>query len=157
MSTQYVDYLKGILNSLKSKGIELDVDLDCEKSRLPEQVMIIEEFLYFNNILKRADSIYKLEDIYDLPDTSSQDVLRKQIYEQYEEEWRYKLEHLTEQPEDAGQLNLPICTINNGKIEEFTESLGLITSESSIDEEQFSTPYQFKPSSGSVFDNDEDE
>ena len=155
MSTQYVDYLRSIINSLKSKGVDLQVNLDCEKSRLPEQVLIIEQFLYFNNILKRADSIYKIEGIADLPETTSQDIIRKQIFDEYEEEWKKQLEDITAQPKDAGKVNLPVVDA-----EEFTKALGLVSPEPEENKSEVkeSIPYSFKPSSISYeFDEDDDE
>ena len=158
MLNEYIEHLRQLNTRLKRNGIVLPLNFDCDVDHLAAQVNVLEQFLYFNQVLKVADSSYKIESLLDFDDVLLSEFLRNEIYEKYEAEWNRTLLELTKQPEDAGVLNKEIKVISRREAELFTESLGLVREEETS---KFDEP-EFKPIWGSSpdafdFDDEEDE
>lgn len=125
MVDEYIEYLKQLNNRLRRNNIVLPIDLSCDNTHLADQVTVLEQFLYFNQVLKISDSTHKIDSLLEFDDISLNDFLKNQIYEKYESEWNKKLLELTKQPIDAGIVNKPLKIISRREADLMTESLGL--------------------------------
>ena len=158
MLIEYLEHLKQLNNRLIRNGIVLPVNFDCDVNHLSAQVNVLEQFLYFNQVLKVSDSDCKIESLLDFDDIGLNEFLRNEIYERYEVDWNKKLLELTQQPDDAGIVDKPITVLSRREIELYTESLGLQKEEEIKQEDNTEfIPIWGSSSQSFSFDDDEDE
>ena len=78
MVNDYIEYLQQINNNLMRNGIDTNVKLT--ETTLEDDVNVIDQYLYFNEVLKRCDSSYKILDILGYKDSNLYDFLREEFY-----------------------------------------------------------------------------
>lgn len=127
MRSTYLEHLSKINNNLKKEGIDLGLDFSENCTHLSEQVTVLEQYLYYNHILRTTNSNKQLVNILPFEESSLDDFLRKKLYEEYEDKWNAKLEELTKQPDDAGVLDSERKVIDRGAVRAFHEFLNLKT------------------------------
>lgn len=118
MLTHYLDYLSLLTKDLKRKGISL---FDIDKYQLENQVLVLEEFFYLNEVFRRSGGEKFVQSQYKFDAIS---YLREKISEEYNDTWTKEFEELTRQPDNAGKIE---CDIE--RIDDFIEKLGLKTRE----------------------------
>ena len=130
MLENYLQHLENLNNKLKREGIDLNLDFSDGCTHLYEKVTILEQYLYFNDILKSINSRNRISSLLSFDEVALDDFLRDKIFEEYNEEWNKRLLDLTEQPADAGKMdNLQVKVLDRGKIKAFHEFLNLKDSE----------------------------
>ena len=130
MLENYLQHLENLNNKLKREGIDLNLDFSDDCTHLYEKVTILEQYLYFNDILKSINSRNRISSLLSFDEVALDDFLRDKIFEEYNEEWNKRLLDLTEQPADAGKMdNLQVKVLDRGKIKAFHEFLNLKDSE----------------------------
>lgn len=123
MVNDYIEYLQQINNNLMRNGIDTNVKLT--EATLEDDVNVIDQYLYFNEVLKRCDSSYKILDILGYKDSNLYDFLREEFYSKYNEEWLERSKNVTVQPENAGRYLSKVDIVSPLEIKVFTESLNL--------------------------------
>lgn len=151
MFKNYVNHLKKLNSMLVTKGIVLPINLDCDEAHIYEQVTILENFLFFNNVLKKCDSVSKIESLLDINESDLDAWIREQVFSDYNAEWNNRLAKLTSQPANAGTLGVEIKPFSTLTPKEFTEGLML---KQSLPIKGFEG---LQVSKGLEFDDDEDE
>lgn len=114
MLTHYLDYIRLLNKDLKRKGIYL---FDVEKYELENQVAILEEFFYLNELFRSSGGTSYVPSQYKYTPMS---YLREQISAEYNDIWNKEFEELTRQPENAGKVE---CDVE--RIDDFIKKLGL--------------------------------
>lgn len=114
MLTHYLDYIRLLNKDLKRKGIYL---FDVEKYELENQVAILEEFFYLNELFRSSGGTSYVQSQYKYTPMS---YLREQISAEYNDIWNKEFEELTRQPEKAGKVE---CDVE--RIDDFIKKLGL--------------------------------
>ena len=127
MFKDYVSYLESLNNHLKREGITLPVDLSCDSFHILAQAVVLEQFLYFNDILKIVDSQHKIKSLLDINELDLDSFIRKMVFQKYMVVWNQRLEDLVKQPEDAGVISAPSTRLSKKEVRLFHESLNLIT------------------------------
>ena len=135
MFKDYVSYLESLNNHLKREGITLPVDLSCDSFHILAQAVVLEQFLYFNDILKIVDSQHKIKSLLDINELDLDSFIRKMVFQKYMVVWNQRLEDLVKQPEDAGVISAPITRLSKKEVRLFHESLNLITQTEKLEEE----------------------
>ena len=118
MLTHYLDYLSLLTKDLKRKGISL---FDIDKYQLENQVLVLEEFFYLNEVFRKSGGEKFVPSQYKFDVMS---YLREKISEEYSDTWAKEFDELTRQPDNAGKIECDIERIDN-----FIEKLGLKTRE----------------------------
>ena len=158
MISEYMEYLRQLDKRLKREGIVQELNLDCDKHHIEDQVTVLEQFLYFNDVMQVCDSSRKITSLLGFENVGLTEYLRNQIYEKYEVEWNRKLAELTKQPDDAGVINREIHVISQREVKMFTEALNLTQEEVVAPEETTSWSGGFWGSSvGFEFDDEEED
>lgn len=114
MLTHYLDYIRLLNKDLKRKGIYL---FDVEKYELENQVAILEEFFYLNELFRSSGGTSYVQSQYKYTPMS---YLREKISAEYNDIWNKEFEELTRQPENAGKVE---CDVE--RIDDFIKKLGL--------------------------------
>ena len=126
MSNPYVSYLRQLNSKLKREGIVLPITITDDLTKISDRVVVMEQFLYFNDVLTTVDSNYKLEDILGFRNISFTEYLTNKITEEKEAEWSLKLAELTKQPSNAGVVDKPVEILQSRHgLKLFTEALNL--------------------------------
>ena len=63
MYEAYRSYLVKLNNELKEKGIDLNLNLDCDATHVVDEVDILEHYLYFNKVLVEANASGKIDSL----------------------------------------------------------------------------------------------
>lgn len=120
----YIEYLEQLNENLNRKGIEINVKLS--EMSLEEDVNKLEQYMYFNEVLIKCDSSYKITDVLGYRQKELNDFLREKFYEDYNEEWLKRSENIIVQPKDAGDYSkTQIRVVSPLEVKVFTESLNL--------------------------------
>lgn len=158
MLIHYLDYIRLLNKDLKRKGVYL---FDIDKYELDNQVAVLEEFFYLNNLFKQSGGTSYIQSQYKYDAMS---YLRDKISAEYSDTWNKEFEELTKQPENAGKID---CDIE--RIDDFINKLGLKIRETvrpnkdeytifSQNNSAQATQYNFSYSSTPLsFEGDEDE
>lgn len=120
----YIEYLEQLNENLNRKGIETNVKLS--EMSLEEDVNQLEQYMYFNEVLIKCDSSYKITDVLGYRQKELNDFLREKFYEDYNEEWLKRSENIIVQPKDAGDYSkTQVRVVSPLEVKVFTESLNL--------------------------------
>lgn len=120
----YIEYLEQLNENLNRKGIETNVKLS--EMSLEEDVNKLEQYMYFNEVLIKCDSSYKITDVLGYRQKELNDFLREKFYEDYNEEWLKRSENIIVQPKDAGDYSkTQVRVVSPLEVKVFTESLNL--------------------------------
>lgn len=86
MLKSYIDYLSNLNNRLTEKGILLPLDLTIDSSKLYEQVVMLEQYFYFNHVLSVLDSGFAVRDLLGYEANSLYDLARDEALGRYRDE-----------------------------------------------------------------------
>lgn len=120
----YIEYLEQLNQNLNRKGIETNVKLS--EMSLEEDVNKLEQYLYFNEVLIKCDSTYKIRDVLGYRQKDLNEFLREKFYKDYNEDWLKRSENIVTQPKDAGNYSKTrVKVVSPLEVKVFTESLNL--------------------------------
>jgi len=158
----YREHLKTLNKKLIREGILLPIDLDVDRDHIVEQVVIMDQFLFFNDVMKVCGSSYRVDKLLGFEETSVDAWMREKLFKEYEKEWKERLDSLTKQPENAGNPDLDVILLSRGNIKSFNDSLNLKKIEPEDKQEpvsdylkQFNIGSSLYP--GVTFEDDDDE